>query len=139
MSRGSVRDMWDVREPSQSAKHPYPLQESGHGRMVIAYAFTLLSSYFLPFSSSCVTLFKFRLLFPFGVYPVSFHFYFFCSCEGWSLFLIFPFYFQVRFLTGPIGVMIHLGFFFCQFSNLVLCNLKNRPYIMLSCANRLSD
>ena len=26
--------------------------------------------------------------------------------------------FQARFLTGPIGVMIHLGFFFCQFSNL---------------------
>ncbi|PUU74874.1 hypothetical protein B9Z19DRAFT_392862 [Tuber borchii] len=97
------------------------------------------SSYFLPFSLSCVTLFKFRLLFPFGVYPVSPFFFFFCSCEGWSLFLIFPFYFQVRFLTGPIGVMIHLGFFFRQFSNLVLCNLKNRPYIMLSCANRVSD
>lgn len=75
MSRGSVRDMWDVQELSQSAKHLYPLQESGHGRMVIAYAFTLLSSYFLPFSPPCVTLFKFRLLFPFGVYlSVSFHF-----------------------------------------------------------------
>lgn len=78
MSRGSVRDMWDVQELSQSTKHLYPLRESGHGRMVIAYAFTLLSSYFLPFSSSCVTLFKFRLPFPFGVYlSVSFHFFHF--------------------------------------------------------------
>jgi len=94
MSKDPVGDMWDAPELSQSGKHLYPLQESGQGRMVIAYAFTLLSCYFHPFSSSCVTLSKFRLLFPFGVYPL-FLLFLFCSCEGWSLFLIFPFVFKL--------------------------------------------
>jgi len=116
MSKDPVGDMWDAPELSQGGKHLYPLQESGQGRMVIAYAFTLLSCYFHPFSSSCVTLSKFRLLFPFGVYPVSpFSFLFMRRMES---VLDFSICFQARFLTGPIGVMIHLGFFFCQFSNL---------------------
>jgi hypothetical protein len=70
MFRNSVRDIWSVLGLSQSAKRLCPLQESGHRRMVIAYAFTLLSSY--SFSSLLAVLhdlvfFKFRLLFCFGV------------------------------------------------------------------------
>ena len=116
MSRGSVRDMWDVQELSQSTKHLYPLRESGHGRMVIAYAFTLLSSYFLPFSSSCVTLFKFRLPFPFGVYlSVSFHFFhfsFFLFMRRMESVLDFSILFSSSFLNRSYWCHDSFGFLF---------------------------
>ena len=82
MSKDPIGDMWDVPELSQSGKHLYPLQESGQERMVIAYAFNLLSCYFLPFTSSCVTLSKFRLLFLFGVYPLFLLFFFVHAKDG---------------------------------------------------------